>query len=153
MRKRNPTRILIALLLAGAFLLGAGTAPTPVEAINLGGSMGDLVKIFGIGWVVNRFAGQINTTINRALAQQEAEIAGYTKVVPIVRLVGGGGQAIGAAQVMGTKAQVDQVRAVAEVELRLLGSTRARGLVPISNPTSLSIVNGVGISANIKFPL
>lgn len=40
-----------------------------------------------------------------------------------------------------------------QAELRLLGSTRARGLLPISNPTSLSIVNGVGISANIKFPL
>ncbi len=54
---------------------------------------------------------------------------------------------------MGPKAQVDKVRAVGEVELNLLGTVRARGLLPISTKNSLRTVPGVGVSANIKFPL
>lgn len=153
MRKRNRWTTLVAMLLMWAFLLGVGIAPNPVQALDLGGTIGDLVKIFGIGWVVDRFAGQINNAINSALQQRDAEIRGYTKVVPIVRLGSGKGTAVGAAQVMGPQAQVEKVRAVAEVELRITGAIRARGLVPISTRNTLSSVGGVGVSANIKFPI
>ena len=153
MMRRTKWTWLVAMLLMWAFLLGVGTAPNPVQALDLGGSIGDLVKIFGIGWVVEHFSGQINKAINSALAQHDAAVEGYTKVVPIMRLGGGKGTAVGAAQVMGPKAQVDKVRAVGEVELNLLGTVRARGLLPISTKNSLRTVPGVGVSANIKFPL
>jgi hypothetical protein len=147
----------IAALLAVAFLCGLLTAvPPPAGAISLGGGIGELVKIFGIGWVVDRFAGQINDAINSALSQRDAEIQGYTKVVPIVRVgVGRSSTAVGAAQVMGPRQQVEKVQAVAEVELRVTGSIRGRGLIPISTRDASTIrgVGGVGVSANIKFPI
>lgn len=153
MIRRHKWASLAALLLLWAFLLGVGAAPNPVQALDLGGGIGDLVKIFGIGWVVEHFSGQINKAINTALAQREASIEGVTKVVPIVRLGGGKGTAVGAAQVMGPRAQVEKVKAVGEVEVNLLGAVRARGLLPISTKNSLSTVPGVGVSANIKFPI
>jgi len=145
--------MLACLLVLWAFLLGVGSAPSPVQALDLGGTIGDLVKIFGIAWVVDHFSGQINKAINGALAQHDAKINGYTKVVPIIRLIGRGGTAVGAAQVMGPRQQVEKVKGVAEVELSIGGAIRARGLLPIGTRNSLSIVPGVGVSANIKFPI
>jgi hypothetical protein len=153
MIKRNKWTCLIAMLLMWAFLLGVGAAPNPVQALDLGGSIGDLVKIFGIAWVVDHFSGQINKAINSALAQHDAAVEGYTKVVPIIRFGGGKGTAVGAAQVMGPREQVEKVKAVGEAELNLLGAVRARALLPISTRKSLTIVPGVGVSANIKFPV
>jgi len=153
MTKRNKWALLVTMLLLGAFVLGVGTGPNPAQALDLGGSLGSLVKIFGIGWVVDHFSGQINKAINSALAQHDAQIEGYTKVVPILRITGGKGKAIGAAQVMGPQAQVEQVRAVAEVQVSVLGLARLRGLLPISTKNTLSTVPGVGVSANIKFPI
>jgi hypothetical protein len=153
MIKRRPWVMLACLLLLWAFLLGVGTAPSPVQALDLGGGIGSLVKIFGIAWVVDHFSRDIDKAINGALAQHDAKINGYTKVVPIIRLVGRGGTAVGAAQVMGPQIQVEKVKAVAEVELNMLGSFRARGLLPIGTRNSLNIVPGVGVSANIKFPI
>jgi hypothetical protein len=115
--------------------------------------VGDLVKIFGIGWVVNRFGGQINDFINNSLKQHEAAIEGHTKVVPIIRV--GHGTAVGAAQVMGPKVQVDKVQAVAEVEINITDRIRGRGLIPVSTKdvTTIKGVGGVGVSANIKFQI
>jgi len=153
MTRQTRKTTLLAVLLIAAFCVGVLTAPPRAEAISLGGGLGTLIKLFGIAWVVNHFAGDINKAINTALAQKNAEIQGYTKVVPIVRLIGSEGKAVGAAQVMGPKAQVEKVKAVAEVDLKIGGSVRARGLVPISTRNTLSTVPGVGVSANIKFPL
>ncbi len=155
MTKHNPWLTIGVILVLGAFLLGAGAMPHPAEAISLGGTIGDLVKIFGIAWVVDRFADDIDRTINSLLRQHEAEIQGHTKVVPIIRV--GSGTAVGAAQIMGPQSQVEKVQAVAEVELRITGSVRARGLIPVTTRKGLSGtpggVGGVGVSANIKFPL
>jgi len=153
MIKRHKWTWLVATLLLWAFLLGVGAAPNPVQALSLGGGIGDLVKIFGIGWVVEHFSGQINKAINTALAQHDAAVEGYTKVVPIINFGGGKGTSVGAAQVMGPPAQVAKVKAVAEVELSILGSVRARGLLPIGTKSSVSMVPGVGVSANIRFPI
>lgn len=151
MLTRRPAVSLAVVGVLLAFTLGLATAPQPARALSLGGAFGDLVKIFGIGWVVKHFSGDINDFINKALKQREAAIEGHTKVVPIIRV--GTGTAVGAAQVMGPKSQVDKVQAVAEVELNISGSARARGLIPISTRDTSSIkgVGGVGVSANIKF--
>lgn len=154
MFRHRPVTSLVAMLLLWAFLLGVGAAPNPAQALDLGGGIGSLVKIFGIGWVVDHFSGKINDAINNALRQHQAEIQGYTKVVPILR-VGAGGTAVGAAQVMGPREQVQQVQAVAEIQLSFVGAVRARGLIPVSskNLTNIKSVGGVGVSANIKFPI
>lgn len=155
MRGKRTTVLLVSALLFWAFALGIGTPPAPVRGLDLGGGLGDLVKIFGIGWVVTRFGGEINDFINRALGQHNATIEGMTKVVPVVR-VGKGGTAVGAVQVMGPPQQVKKVQAVAEIEIGI-GRLRGRGLVPISTKTAegstLKGVGGVGVSANIKFPI
>lgn len=155
MIRRRPIIIAMMALAVWAFVLGIGTQNTPARALDLGGTFGDLIKIFGIGWAVSHFGDQIDNAINSLLAQHDAKINGLTKVVPVVA-VGKGGTAVGAVQVMGPAAQVKQVQAVAEVNVAL-GKLRGRGLVPISaksaTGTSLKMVSGVGVSANIKFPL
>lgn len=154
MQHGRQNRTMAAVLVLCAFGLGLSWAPGPARALSLGGGIGDLVKIFGVGWVVERFSSQIDRAINSALAQHQAEIEGATKVVPIIR-VGKGGTAVGAAQVMGPQVQVDKVQAVAEIDLRIAGTIRARGLIPVSTPdvSTVKSVGGVGVSANIKFPI
>ncbi len=154
---RKPTILALAALAMWAFVLGIGTQATPVQGLSLGGTFGDLVKIFGIGWVVNHYGDQIDKAINNILQQHDAKVEGLTKVVPVLA-VGHGGTAVGAVQVMGPPDQVKQVQAVAEIQVAM-DRLRGRGLVPIStksagsSATGLKAVNGVGVSANVKFPL
>lgn len=153
MIKRNSWHVVAAMLILTAFILGLGTGPQPARALDLGGAFGTIVKILGIGYIVTQFGDKINGVINDLLGQHQAEIEGKTKVVPILRV--GGGTAVGAAQVMGPARQVDKVQAVAEIEWTPSRKVRARGLIPISTEDTRSIkgVGGVGVSANIKFPL
>ncbi len=150
-------RWLTLVVILTAFLVGFGSGPSNVEALNLGGALKGALKIFGIAFVVKQFGGQINSFINSVLAQHSAKVAGQTKVVPIVR-IGAGGTAVGAAQIMGPAVQVKKVSAVAEVEWKPGNVLRARGLFPVTNvkitdPTKIKGVGGVGVSANIKLPL
>jgi hypothetical protein len=149
-------RTLTVLVVVWAFVLGMATGPQPARAIDLGGALGDLVKVFGIGWVVTQFADEIDGAINDLLRQREAEIAGATKVVPILRVAEGGRNAIGAAQVMGPREQVRTCQAVAELELSI-GDLRGRALLPVTTRSNLTSsirgISGVGVSANIKFPI
>ncbi len=155
MRARKITILSVSALLLWAFLLGVGTPPAPVQGLDLGGGIGDLVKIFGIGWVVSRYGDEIDKFINNTLRQNDAAVEGLTKVVPVVR-VGKGGTAVGAVQVMGPPEQVKKVQAVAEVQIGI-GKLRGRGLVPITTKSAeaktLKGVGGVGVSADIKFPI
>jgi len=150
-------RWLTLVVILTAFLVGFGSGPSSVEALNLSGALKGALKIFGIGYVVTQFGGQINSFINSVLAQHSAKVAGQTKVVPIVR-IGAGGTAVGAAQIMGPAVQVKKVSAVAELEWKPGNVLRARGLFPvtdvkITDPTKIKGVGGVGVSANIKLPL
>lgn len=137
------TRTLIAVLVLVAVLMG--TALTAALAIDLG----DMVKVFGVGFVVSRFGDEINGFINDALRQREAEVQGATKVVPIVSV--GQGAFIGAAQVVGVPSEVKKVQAVAQGEAGL-GRLSGRLFLPISTKTphkSIQRVRGVGVSAVI----
>jgi len=153
MTKHNPWHLTVAVLILTAFVLGLATGPQSVQALSLGGGFGTIIKIFGIAYIVSHYGDKIDGVINNLLGQHQAEIEGKTKVVPILRV--GGGTAIGAAQVMGPAQQVDKVRAVAEVEWKPSRRIRARGLIPISTEDASTVrgVGGVGVSANIKFPL
>jgi hypothetical protein len=124
--------------------------PTVASAAKL---IGQLVKVFGIGYVVTQFGGQINSFINSLSGQHGVKWAGTTKVVPIIS-VGQGGY-IGAAQVQGPSDKVKTVKAVGQVEARI-SSFRGRLLVPVNtiNPTNnLTRVKGVGVSALIDFKI
>ncbi len=154
---RGKRALSIGLLIASwAFVLGIAVGPQPARGIDLGNTLGSLIKLFGIAWVVDRFADDIDSTINKVLRQKEAEIEGATKVVPILRIGEGGGAAVGAAQVMGPAVQVDKVEGVGELELDWQ-NLRGRALLPVSTKkeltSSIKGVGGVGVSANIKFPL
>lgn len=151
--KRKYWHFAVAVLLLTTFAAGVAIGPRPVEALDLGGSLGVIIKLFGIGYIVTHYGDKIDRAINNLLGQHQAQIEGKTKVVPIVRI--GAGTAIGAAQVMGAAQQVAKVKVVAEVEWKPSRKLRARGLIPVSTTGTSSVkgVGGVGVSANIKFPL
>jgi hypothetical protein len=141
---------LIVGLMAGA----AGTAAAQV-------SIGSLIKLFGIGYVVKQFGPQINSAINTLMLNNRAENKELTKVVPILSVGVGvgttGGSYIGAAQVQGPKAAVDQVQAVAQIEGSFMNSVRLKGLVPVDSltplPGKLHRIYGVGVTALVDFLL
>lgn len=152
---RNMSKVTL-LFVAWAFVLGVAVGPQPAQSLDLGGAIGDLVKIFGIGWVVTHFADEIDGGLNTFLQQHEAAIEQQTKVVPIIRVGTKTSTAVGAAQVMGPTTQVRKVQAVAELQIDI-GSLRGRALIPISTKDAkmggIKGVSGVGVSANIKFPI
>jgi hypothetical protein len=113
-------------------------------------SLGDVLKVGGIGILIDKFSGPLNSFINKLTFQNGGGHDYATKVVPIIT-VGSGGY-VGAAQVMGSQELVDQVEAVLQVEGNFNGSQfRAKVLIPIDskNPTKFSRVQGVGLSALI----
>jgi hypothetical protein len=148
-RKAFAAGIVVGLM-AGA----AGTAAAQV-------SIGSLIKLFGIGYVVKQFGPQINTAINTLMLNNEAQNREMTKVVPILSVgvaVGApGGAYIGAAQVQGPAAAVNQVQAVAQIEGSFMGAVRLRGLIPVNSlnplPGKLHRIYGVGVTALVDFQL
>ena len=116
----------------------------------------DALKIFGIGYVVSKFGGQINKFINNVADQKGIRWEGTTKVVPIVSI--GSGLFVGATQVVGPPDRVGTVKAVAQFETRI-SNFRGMMLIPIStskvsagtSSSGLSRVEGVGTSALIDF--
>ena len=137
--------VIVALLVA---VLAFSAVPA-AQAINLG----DILKVGGIGILVDRFAPQLNSFINTLMMQHKAAPEFATKVVPIltVGVLGNSGY-IGAAQVMGPQNLVDRVQAVVQVESNFNGNMfRVKGLIPIDSkvPVNFNRVSGVGVSAII----
>ena len=119
------------------------------QAINLG----SIIKVAGIGLLVDQFGSQLNSFINTLMAQHKATPEFATKVVPVltVGVLGNSGY-IGAAQVMGPQNLVDKVQAVVQVESGFGGNRfRVKGLIPIDSkiPVNFTRVSGVGVSAMI----
>lgn len=143
MKKR---RNLVTLLIVCILIMVA----IPVaDAINLG----SIVKVAGIGLLVDQFGPQLNSFINTLMAQHNATPEFATKVVPIltVGVLGNSGY-VGAAQVMGPQNLVDRVQAVVQVESSFNGNMfRVKGLIPIDSkvPVNFTRVSGVGVSAMI----
>ena len=144
-------RQLAAALVAA---LALGTAGARAAKIDLG-SIGDAVKIMGIGFAVKTFGGQINQAINTVLMQNNIERHGATKVVPILSV--GQGAYIGAAQVTGPENEVAQVQAVVQGEVTASGGqVRFNVLVPVDSINPFQSLpkpkfKGVGITAIIDF--
>jgi len=132
-----------------SFLIMAMVMIPVAYAIDLG----SIIKVAGIGFLVDQFGPQLNSFINTLMAQHNATPEFATKVVPIltVGVLGNSGY-IGAAQVMGPQNLVDRVQAVVQVESSFNGNMfRVKGLIPIDSkiPVNFTRVSGVGVSAMI----
>lgn len=139
----------LALCAVATLMLGTGIA-SQVSAFNLGSFLGGVVKVGGIGFLVNKYGDSVNSAINSLMMKEGVGTNYATKVVPIVSI--GDSGYIGAAQVIGDANQVAKVKAVGQLEIgwndRLF---RIKGLVPMDSmdPTAFSRVQGVGVSAVI----
>jgi len=131
--------------------LVAAVLVSMVAAASYGGLLGDVAKVGGVGFVVSKFGKQINTFVNTLTANKNVGTQQATAVVPIISL--GDGGYIGAAQVMGTKANVAKCKAVVQIEGNAVFGTniRAKALVPVGSKTTSKIkrIYGVGVSAII----
>lgn len=144
----------VLLLVVAGFSLGLLAAPPPARALDVE----EILKGGGIALLVATFGDEINSFINSILLQRKAEIKQMTKVVPVVRVGGGGGgTAVGAVQVQGPRDQVKLVQAVVELEVQIGNRVRGRALLPVTTKdvytSSVRSVGGVGVSANIKHRL
>lgn len=132
-------------------LLVAAVIMSLTAIVSYGSLIGDVVKVGGVGFVVDKFGSQINSFVNKLTANKNVGTQQATKVVPIISF--GGGGYIGAAQVMGTKANVAKTKAVVQIEGNALfgKNIRAKALIPVGSKTTSNIkrIYGVGISAII----
>jgi hypothetical protein len=135
-------------LIVGALVISltgfSGTLAT--QAFDLG----SVLKIGGVGVVVSKFGEQLNDFLNKLLMKNGVGTNYATKVVPVIS-VGGGGY-VGAAQVVGPAEQVEQVKAVGQIEAGFNGNLfRAKALIPIDaeSITNMHRIQGVGVSAMI----
>jgi len=122
-------------------------------AIKASDLLGQLLKTFGIGFIVDKFSADINNFINTLTLNKGIEVENSTKVVPIVTI--GSGTYAGAVQISGPVEAVKKVKAVAQLEGDFQdGAFRIRALVPINskNPTDINNIKRikeVGITALI----
>jgi len=140
----------MAVCAIAACLIGSGGL-LQANAFSLGSVLGGVVKVGGIGFLVDKYGESINKAINSVMMKDGAGTNYATKVVPIVSI--GNNGYIGAAQVIGDADQVEKVEAVGQLEVSWNEKLfRIKGLIPIDskNPTtSFSRVQGVGVSAVI----
>lgn len=117
--------------------------------------LGDVIKVGGIVYIVDKYSGNINSFINGIMKNKGVEIKQTTKVVPILS-VGEGGY-IGACQIAGPKAAVDKCNCAVQYEDDTVFGTniRARVLVPCATRGVKNVkrVPGVGVSAMIDIKL
>jgi hypothetical protein len=134
-RKQSLRTLLLTALLSGGLSVLAYA------------QLGSILKGGAIAVVVDQFAPQIDSGINKLTRARNLSVGQATKVVPILSI--GSGSYLGAVQVTGPEAQLDKVKAVAQLEgkLQLVGGIRLRALVPIA-ARSVSNLSRVPVSAS-----
>jgi hypothetical protein len=148
-------RFKVQFALVSGMMLGCVTTmllqAQPAHAfIDLGDIVKGGIKVVGIGALVSKYDTQIDRAINDLMENNKAGTQAATKVVVIVSPLGN--KHIGAAQVVGPKAQVDKVKAVVQLETSFMNKMfRIKGVVPAdsTDPTKFNRVEGVGVSAII----
>ncbi|HXH61614.1 MAG TPA: hypothetical protein VNI20_09680 [Fimbriimonadaceae bacterium] len=115
------------------------------------------IKILGVGAAVKQFGPQINKEFNK-LTNHTDTSRSFTKVVPIITVGVHARGAIGAAQIMGAKVNVQKVQAVASPEVSMFGEINLRALIPIdslkvTDPKKIKAVDGVGVSGIVDLRL
>ncbi len=114
-----------------------------------------LIKLVGVGAAVSKFGPDINKAINKLDGHTDSRTI-TTKVVPILTVGLSTRNAIGAAQVMGPKSKVDQVKAVAQLDQDILGGIKIRAMIPVSTEKivqDVKRIEGVGISGIVDLKL
>lgn len=122
----------------------------PAHAIDLGDILKGGIKVVGIAALVNQYDKDIDKAVNKLMNNNKAGTQAATKVVVIVSPIGN--KHIGAAQIVGPRAQVDKVKAVVQLETSFMNKMfRIKGMVPAdsTDPTKFDRVEGVGVSAVI----
>ena len=144
-------KLLATVMAVSIATLSTGALVNTTQAFSL--NLGSILKVGGVGILVDRFGGKINDFLNKILAQNNLSTTYTTKVVPIVS-VGTNGY-IGAAQVTGPASEVERVEAVAQLEASFNNVARVKGLVTIDskNPVNASRIQGVGVSAIIDLKI
>ncbi len=138
----------LATVAVVALMLTALAAPQLKQAI----------KILGVGAAVKQFGPDINKEFNKLTGHKDSAVR-FTKVVPIITVgLKNARGAIGAAQVVGTKTQVQSVKAVASPEVSMFGEINLRAMIPvdsidIANAKSIKAVDGVGVSGIVDLKL
>ena len=116
-----------------SFLLALTLIVSPVT--SHASILGDLIKVGGIGAIVDKFGPEINNFINKITLQKGAGNDFATKVVPIISM--GSGKQIGAVQITGSQVLVNKTQAVIQLEGSLLGNVRVRALIPSDSKNPL----------------
>ena len=130
----------VGVALMAAAMIGTGVF-SGVSASGLGSILGGIVKVGGIGFLVDKYGESLNSAINSVMMKEGAGTNYATKVVPIVSIGN-----------IGDADQVEKVEAVGQLEISWNNKLfRIKGLIPMDskNPTSFSRVQGVGVSAVI----
>lgn len=147
---KTKTAIIATAAAIGGMMIGQAA---PVQA-----QLGGILKGGAVILVVDKFSGQIDRFVNQITGNKTNNNTESTRVVPILSV--GSGTYVGAVQVSGPRTLVDQVKAVAQLEgqARIGGRVRARVLIPVStrgvsDPSKISRVKGVGVSALIDLNL
>ena len=138
---------IVAAVLCGMLL---GNTMPKADAIDILGGLGSVIKTGGIAWMVDHYAKDINTFINKLTDKYGVGTTYATKVVPIITV--GSKSYVGAAQVSGPQELVDKCQAALSLEGDFLNrSFRVQALVPIDSKDGSSFhrVQGVGVSAKI----
>ncbi len=141
-------------------LIKIGTVAVALFAISAlaAPQIKQVIKILGVGAAVKQFGPDINREFNKLTGHKDSNVR-FTKVVPIITVgVKNARGAIGAAQVVGTKSQVQKVQAVASPELSMFGEINLRAMIPIDSMNvtdvkSIKAVDGVGVSGIVDLKL
>ncbi|MGM0603506.1 MAG: hypothetical protein ACQESS_09355 [Bacillota bacterium] len=140
------------ILLSAVLILTVCTTMIAVSpAVSADKLVGQLLKTFGIGFIVSEFAEPIDNFINTLTLNNGVQVETATKVVPVVTV--GSGTFAGAVQVSGPAAEIEKVEAVAQLEGDFKdGAFRIRALVPVNTKNPVDIKNierieGVGVTA------
>ena len=140
-------KTIVSAALCG-FLVGS---VVPTASADILGGLGSILKTGGIAYIVDTYANDINTFINKLTDKYNVSSDYATKVVPIIT-VGSKGY-VGAAQVSGPQESVDRCKAALSLEGDMLNrSVRIQALIPIDSKNPLNGFNrvqGVGVSAKI----
>ena len=142
LRIRN-NRYIVAAAIGMVLVYSAGVASA---------SLADQVlKAGGITLLVSRFGKDINKGLNKAAKIKESKTVA-TKVLPVLSV--GRGTSVGAVQITGSPQQVKKVKAVVQVETKVVG-IQVRALIPNDSTNVLKInrVDGVGVSGIVDVKL
>lgn len=148
--KRTRSRLALRVALSGTLLIGLMAIGAP--------QIREIIKILGVGAAVRQFGPELNRQFNR-IAGREDTAQQATKVVPIITVGVNSTGAIGAAQVMGPRSQVERVQAVASPEATIFGrEIRIRAMIPVSSAdfktlSDLKAVDNVGVSGIVDLKL